>query len=142
MQDVTDDITPEELTAMDESITTLREEIAAAKTQEKALKSELGAFSNILSTADLRTSVAALEAETLTLQGRLRVLEAGDSKPVSDEEKDAVESAWVTWEKHTRARKKICKEMWDRCTEVMPEDQSKDELWVGIPGPRIPKISD
>jgi len=118
---------------MEELITTQRNEILAARAREKVLKSELAAFSNILSTTELESSVAAMESERTALQGRLAALQAGDTKPVSEEERATVETAWTTWQRHASTRKKICKDMWERCTEVLSDDQTRAELWVCVP---------
>lgn len=132
LQDAPDEATPDDFLAMEELITTQRDEILAAKAREKVLRSELAAFSNILSTTELQSSVAAMESERTALQGRLAALQAGDTKPVSNEERLTVETAWTTWQRHTSMRKKICKDMWERCTEVLPDDQTREELWVCV----------
>ena len=52
-------------------------------------------------------------------------------KPVSEAERAAVEEKHKTWKKHECNRRRIFKELWYRCVDLLPEGQSKEELWVG-----------
>ena len=130
LQDTADETSSEELHAMDENIAALRDERATLKAREKGSRSELSAFGSVVSTTALSTNVSALEVEETALEGRLATLHAAGNKAVSNEEKAAVEATWNTWQKHAATRKKICREMWERCLEALPEGQTKEQHWV------------
>lgn len=130
LQDPSDDAGPEELAEMEKEVTQLRDDIAATKAREKGVKADLAALNATVSTTDLRQSMTALESEKQGLLARLSILRSGDVKPVSAEKKAGVEKEWKTWQKHVMVRKRICKDMWERCTEILPPDTTKEELWV------------
>lgn len=135
IQDPADEATPEELTAIDQEIEDLKLQLASAKSQEKSLRAELAMLNARISTPELRGQVATLETEKHSLQTRLTESKtsATQARTVSVEEKAHVEKNWKTWQRHVAARRKICREMWMRCTEVLPETvQGKEELWESL----------
>jgi len=132
VQDPADAMSLEDLAAMDKEISALRENIATAKANEKLLRANLVSVNATLSTEELRSSVSILEHETKEILGRLGPLRSGNVKPVVPEEKEAVDKEWNQWSKKARMRKKICMELWDFCTEEVPEGMTKGELWVCI----------
>ena len=115
---------------MDNEIVALRESIATTKANEKLLKANLAAVNATVSTNELRSQINMLEMEKGEITGRLGPLRAGNSKPVSAEEKERVEMAWKWWSEKASSRKRICMEMWGYCTEELPEGQTKEDLWV------------
>ena len=120
----------EDLAAMDAEIASLRESIAATRAQEKVLRANLVSVNATMSTEELRTSVAQLEHAKKEISGHLVPLRAGNVKPVSLDEKGAVEREWRDWKKKMMVRKKICLELWEMCTEVIEVGKTKEELWV------------
>lgn len=122
----------EELATMDKEIATLRENIATAKANEKLLRANLISVNATLSTEELRHSVAVLEHEQKEILGRLGPLRSGNVKPVLPEEKGAVDREWSQWSRKAGTRKKICMELWEFCTEEVPEGKTKGELWVCV----------
>lgn len=130
IQDPADDASPESLAAIDKELEGLREEIAAGKTRERALKAELTTLNSRVSTADLRRGVLSLEAEKADILARLSGMRDSAVQPVSAEEKAGVEKEWKVWKRNMNVRKRICRDLWDRCTEVLPEDTTKEDLWV------------
>lgn len=130
IQDPADDASPESLAAIDKELEGLREEIAGGKTREKALKAELATLNSRVSTADLRQGVLKLEAEKGEMSVRLSAMCNRAVQPVSVEEKARVDKEWKVWKRHMNVRKRICRDLWDRCTEVLPEDTTKEDLWV------------
>lgn len=134
-QSPTSEATPEELTAMDAEIQTLRDGIIAAKIQEKQLKLTLTTLTSTLSTADLQSSVDALEKEKEELLGRLEILRKGDVKAVEKGEMEKVEREWLVWKRNVAVRKGFCREMFVVVSDLDRDGQvSADELWVSDPG--------
>ena len=129
-QDPKDSTSPEEISAMDKEIQRLREEISAIKTKEKILQANIITLNATMSSHDLQASIAALELEKKEIIARLGPLRAGTVKPVSQEEKDVVEKAWKEWSRKASVRKRICMDLWEYCTEELPEGQTREELWV------------
>ena len=127
----------EELATLDRDIAALREHLGTTKANEKLLRASLISVNATLSTEELRSSVSLLEHEKNEVLGRLGPLRAGNFNPVSPREKEAVESEWSQWYRKLAARKKICLEMWEICTEEVPEGKTKAELWVRIPALHI-----
>lgn len=79
----------------------------------------------------LREAVQTLEAEKQEKEERLRELRGGSVKPVSAEEKEAVEGEWKKWKRSRDARKRAYLEL-----EAMLLDSgviTKEALWVRIP---------
>ena len=115
---------------MENEIVTLRQETADTKSKEKMLRAELISISATMSTQDLQASITSLEVEKKEVLARLRPLREGNVKPVSLEEKEKVDKEYKKWSKCALARKKICMELWDMCTEVLEEGKTKEDLWV------------
>ena len=83
-----------------------------------------------MSTADLRTSVAAMEEEKKDISVRLQTLRKDDVKPVSREEREAVEREVGVWEGVAKRRARIVKEMWGCLRDALPEGVDVVELRV------------
>jgi len=115
---------------MDQQIATLREEIATAKSEEKMLKAQLITMNATMSTNELQAGISGYEAEQQGLLARLGPLRSGNVKPVSAEEKAAVDKDWRLWNYRSNIRKKICMEVWGHLTEELPEGKTREELWV------------
>ena len=130
IQDPTDAASLEELAAMDQEITALRESVTTAKANQQLLKANLAAVNARVSTDDIRSQITVLNTDRVKILGRLGSLRSGDVKPVSAEDKEEADKAWILWSKKAASRKRICMEMWSYCTEQLPEDQTKEDLWV------------
>ena len=130
IQDPKDAASLEELTAMDQEIAALRESIATTKANEKLLRANLAAVNATVSTDELRSQITVLDMDKLEILGRLGPLQSGDVKPVSAEEKEDANKGYTLWSKKAASRKQICMEMWSYCTEQLPEDQTKEDLWA------------
>jgi len=137
LQDPADDATPEALAAIEDGIKQLQDELAAHKASEKSLRGELAMLCSKVPISELRQEVSRLEAERAETLGRLAKLRNDDDGAlVSAEQRAQVEREWKEWRKHVHVRKKICRDLWERCTEVLPEDTTKEDLWVRADGPR------
>lgn len=108
---------PEQLAALDAKAESLREETTALKSQAASLRTELATLNTTMSTADLRTAVADMESKKSEILARLEDLKSGHAKPVSQEEKRAIDAEAEKWAKLEKARSKIRLEMWRTCLE-------------------------
>ncbi|KAL2009245.1 hypothetical protein VTN00DRAFT_7439 [Thermoascus crustaceus] len=135
LQDPADDATPEALAAIDDEIRQLQDKLAAYKASEKSMRGELAVLCAKVPISELRHEVSKLEverAETLHRLAKLRSRDDDSSVLVSAEQRIQVEREWTEWRKHVHVRKKICRDLWERCTEVLPEDTTKEDLWESL----------
>lgn len=135
IQEPIEDVTPEKLAAMDQEIETLKTGIKDSKAQEKQIRSEITTLGTKIPTAELRLQVFKLEEEKKTLVNLLTPLreKSVQKRTVSSEELARSDEEWKTWQKHLIVRRKICRELWERCTEVLPEGaRSREELWESL----------
>jgi hypothetical protein len=133
LQESFGDISPESITSIDNAIEHMHTELSALKAREKELKAELGSLANVVPLTELRSSVACLEQERRECQERLFRLqgEVNDSAiSTSPSELDRMERDWKTWQKHCLVRKKIFFDLWSECTEIAPNNMTKQELQV------------
>lgn len=82
--------------------------------------------------SEVRQGVGRLEDERALLLKRLAQLHGRAYADVSVEEKARVAADWKQWQRHVNVRKRICRELWSRCLEVVPEDMTTQELWVRV----------
>jgi 26S proteasome regulatory subunit (ATPase 3-interacting protein) len=93
--------------------------------------------------SELRDDILRLEGERVELQACLDKLNGEDTATatatsgagavdisLSPEERAHLEHEWKTWHRQATLRQRICGDMWDRCSEVLPENTSLAELWV------------
>jgi 26S proteasome regulatory subunit (ATPase 3-interacting protein) len=127
--------TSEELAQMDALTTQYRDETASLTTQAKTLRTSLARLTSSLSTADLRHQVAAMQEEKSEIEGRLEKLRSATVKPVSVEEKRAVDRELRDVGRCRERRARIVKEMWGFIQEVVPKeewDSMKEDFGVEI----------
>src|SRR5271170_2064572 len=117
---------------MEATMITLREELVTAKATEKVLKSEFSTLSSVASAEYLRSTVEALQSQKEGLLAQLQDLKNVEVKPVTEEERMAAEEAHKMWKRHASARKRIVKELWFRCLDLLPDRMTKEDLWVGV----------
>ncbi|EQL28943.1 hypothetical protein BDFG_08364 [Blastomyces dermatitidis ATCC 26199] len=139
LQDGPSDSTPAQLSALDSELTNFRAQIASTKQYEKALRAELAALSARVPTDELREIVWRLDREKEEVLGRLAPLRDGRvaTRVLSVEEQERVDGEWRMWKGRAVGRKRICREVWERCSEVLPEGIKKsEELWetLGLEG--------
>lgn len=82
--------------------------------------------------SEVRQDVCRLEEERGALLKRLAQLHGQAYADVSPEEKARVAADWKQWQRHVNVRKRICRELWGRCSEVVPNDMTRQEFWVCI----------
>ena len=121
-------MTPEQLAALDATITDLRSQTATALATAKTLRSTLSSLNSTMSTANLVSSVQALEAEKAVILARLETLKAGKAKKVTKEERVAIDEQLSKWSGVRKRREKIVGEMWKLIEDVLEGPEKKAEI--------------
>jgi len=106
----------------------LKDELSQLKAREKELRQRLTELSAIVPINELRKQVALLEQEQQTSARRLEMLQAEGITLTSSEEIEQVEQEWRLWTRRLQTRIQISRELWARCTEVLPEDTTVEDL--------------
>lgn len=130
--------TPETIALLDSEIELLKAELATLKSEEKKTRSSLLVLLAIPRIADLRSDIQRLGNERDEMQARAKVkepeTEAGAmAVAISPEERTRLENEWKAWFRQASIRRRICRDMWERCSEVLPGGMSAMELWVWFP---------
>lgn len=118
--------------AMDEEIQKLRQQLGSLREDEKRAHAELLALGAKPLLCELRHGINELEQE---IQASLpRLSEDGEQTSCRMPQEGIAEISrdWKLWQKHANTRRRICYELWQRCSEVIPENMSRSELWVCI----------
>lgn len=130
LQGPSQDATPETLTALRHEIEHLQGQLSSTKGDEKKARASLAALEAKPRLSALRWDIQRLEEEKEEIQARLGTLHDGDTIQVSLEEWSKLEEERRQWQRHAAIRRRICRDLWGRCTEVLPDNTSSLELWV------------
>ncbi|CAP86155.1 Pc20g08260 [Penicillium rubens Wisconsin 54-1255] len=131
-QDPSDIMPPEVVAALKLDIERLEDELATLKANEKKARAALAALHAKPRISDLRQDISRLESEESTIQARLASRHEGESVQMSPEEREKLEKEWKCWQRHANVRRRICRDLWGQCSEVLPEDMTAAELWVSF----------
>ncbi|KAJ9487450.1 hypothetical protein VN97_g5855 [Penicillium thymicola] len=132
LQDPSDITTPEVAAALKLDIENLESEVSTLKANEKKARVELAALHAKPRISDLRQDISRLESEKSTIQSRLASHHEGDPVQISPEEREILEKEWKYWQRHANVRRRICRDLWGQCSEVLPDDMTAAELWVSF----------
>ncbi|KAJ5424929.1 Chitin synthase activator (Chs3) [Penicillium cf. griseofulvum] len=132
LQDPSDITTPEVAAALKFDIERLDDEVSTLKANEKKARATLAALHAKPRISDLRQDIGSLEAEELTIQARLASCHEGDPVQISPEEREKLEKEWKYWQRHANVRRRICRDLWGQCSEVLPEGMTAAELWESL----------
>lgn len=80
----------------------------------------------------LRQDIARLESEEKEVTASLVSSRenAAAVHIVDDAERAHIEKEWKRWRGLAVRRERAFRELWARCSEVVPEGMTRDELWV------------
>ncbi|KAJ5831000.1 uncharacterized protein N7525_009253 [Penicillium rubens] len=123
---------PEVVAALKLDIERLEDELATLKANEKKARAALAALHAKPRISDLRQDISRLESEESTIQARLASRHEGESVQMSPEEREKLEKEWKCWQRHANVRRRICRDLWGQCSEVLPEDMTAAELWESL----------
>lgn len=109
----------------------MEEKLTTLKTDEKNLRAELATLRSKPLLSELRQDIGRLEKEKESILARLDEFHGHDSSAqVSPEKRAEVEREWKRWQRQVNMRRRICRDMWMKCSEVVPEGMTREELWV------------
>lgn len=139
-QEAPDLSTPEQVARLKIVIENLRSAKASTKATERGLRQELFTLSTQVSTVDLRIMIENFTAERAAFIARLElpcmsdgVDGSGTGQRMTGEEEKRIDYQWKLWKRYVQTRKRICKDIWDKCTEVLPEGvRDQEEFWEGL----------
>lgn len=135
LQESSDDASPELLAALGQEIATLQDELSTIKAAERKARTTLAVLETRSRLSTLREEIVQLAAERDELRARVELKRSGevdDQPQISPEARAQLERDWTQWQRHVIVRRRICREMWEYCSEVLPEDTTAAELWVSL----------
>ncbi|KAG2421664.1 hypothetical protein HFD88_005640 [Aspergillus terreus] len=138
LQETSNDASPEAMTALQNEHQRLQEELTTLKENEKQAREELAALNARPLLSELRRDIDQLEQEKKSLLVQLEQFHGGDEQEqVSADERTEIERQWRYWQRQARIRGRICRDLWLRCSEVLPDNMTAEELWesLGLEGP-------
>lgn len=124
-------MTPEIITTVNESIEKLQHELSTIKAEEKTVRAALAAFEAKPRLSDLRQSIERLKEERDALQAKLPSFQEG-AVEMQPQEREKLEQDWKQWQRHTTLRRRMCQDLWGKCTEILPDNMTLQELWVRL----------
>ncbi|KAJ5594530.1 uncharacterized protein N7459_000738 [Penicillium hispanicum] len=123
---------PLEITAaLDKSINSFQNQLSSLKSNEKVALAALAAFAANPRLSDLRQDIQRLEEERDAIQAHLAEQD-GDTVDLSAEERLRLGHEWKQWQRQATDRSRICRQLWSRCTEILPNDTTSQELWESL----------
>ncbi|ODM18337.1 hypothetical protein SI65_06208 [Aspergillus cristatus] len=131
--DSSDEATTDVIANLDEKIRQLEEKLTTLKTDEKNVRAELATLRSKPLLSELRQDIGRLEKEKESILAQLDEFHGHDSSvQVSPEERAEVEREWKRWQRQVNVRRRICRDMWMKCSEVVPEGMTREELWESL----------
>ena len=124
--------TPEVIDELNQVAKRLQDEHEELKSKEKKARIDLATLNAKLSLPQIRNSIDRLENAKKDILERLTKLResCNSIQVVSQDERMQVEGDWKFWQYQVTTRRRICRELWARCSEVLPEDMTSEDLWV------------
>lgn len=135
IQLVDDEPTSTESSDPDQTARDLEGKISALKSREKELRETLAKINGVIPISVLKDQIANLEEKKTLLSSQVSALSLEmqeSSNCVCKEDFDRTDLEWRKWHGQVSSRKRIFLEYWTRCTEVLPEDMTSDDLRVQL----------
>lgn len=123
-------MTPATIATINQDIEKLQTELSGLKTSEKKARMALAAFEASPRLSDLQHDIQRLEDEQKDIQAHLAALFGDDDVQLSLEQRAKLEQEWQYWHRHATSRRRMCRDLWGRCSEVLPDEMTETELWV------------
>ena len=127
--------TPETIAAEESTATQIQEQIDKLKISERKTRAELTACCAKPLLSELRDEIEKLREEVASTAAQLaRIRDSNPLKagPCDGDSSVGLDLEWKCWKDLVAVRRRICRALWDRCTEVLPGDMSRGELWVSL----------
>lgn len=130
LQGSSHEATPDILAGLRQEFEQLQVQLSSIKEDDKRARASLAALEAKPRLSVLRHNIQQLEEEKQATQARLVSFHDSQAIQLSLEEWAKLEDEWRQWQRHAAIRSRICRELWGRCTEFLPENTSALELWV------------
>lgn len=130
LQDSAQDATRETIAALLQEIEKTKDQLSVIKADEKRIRATLAVLEAKPRISDLERDIQRLQTEQEALQTQLGNSQVSKEIPISVEDRSKLEQEWKQWQRHATVRRRICRDLWSQCTEVLPEGTSLQDLWV------------
>lgn len=130
MQEELDESGPNTVDAMNEEIESLEEQLPGLKESEKKIHGELNSLKAIPLPSELRVGIEKLEEDKESLTARLAKVHGDGSVDVSPKQKEEVRKDWKSSQSESKTRARICRDLWRKCSETLPDGMTREGLWV------------
>lgn len=134
LQDTSDTSIADALASLGQEQKQLQDELHALTATEKEARAGLAAFEARPRLTGICHDILQLENERDAIQARLAALDGADAVQISLAEREALDQEWKLWQRQAAVRRRICRELWGICSEVLPEGMTAPELWVSTSG--------
>lgn len=123
-------MTPSAAAALKLEIDQLESQLATLKSEEKRARAALASLKALPRISEVRHDISRLESEESAIRTRLARHHEDDPVELSPAARAKLETEWKQWQRHASVRRRICRELWGQCSEVVPEGMTAVELWV------------
>ncbi|THC95470.1 hypothetical protein EYZ11_005064 [Aspergillus tanneri] len=132
LQEVPDEAIPEAVAAVDKEMELLLQQLTRLKGDQKKVQTESVVFCAKPLLSELHDDINHLAQERETILARLSQNVERGFRHISKEEKSDIHQDWKSWRRHVSLRSRICRDLWQKCSEVMPGNMSRTELWESL----------
>lgn len=130
LQDSSQGATTEAIAALIQDIEMVQDQLSTVKAEEKRARASLAVLEAKPRLSDLERDIQQLDSEREAIRARLGNFQEGNEVQISVEDRGKLEEEWKQWQRHATVRRRICRDLWSQCTEVLPENTTSQELWV------------
>ncbi|GMF73388.1 unnamed protein product [Aspergillus oryzae] len=127
-----DESTLERMVVLDDHILQLQEQLTDLKGYVKRARAELATLRATPLAFDLQKSINQLQVEKETTFAILTQARGTSAREVDEEGRTITKRVWERWQKRVNLRRKVCRDLWRRCLEMVDKDVTREELWVYI----------
>ncbi|PWY65962.1 hypothetical protein BO94DRAFT_614135 [Aspergillus sclerotioniger CBS 115572] len=137
IQETCNEATPEIIATMDWKTERLQEQVTSLQAIENKTRAELAAICGRPLVSELRRDIGQIEQAQEVIRARLDRVRGIDSDSVPIQLEVDAEKDWKHWQNQANIRGRICRDLWRKCSEVVPENMTREELWesLGLEGP-------
>ncbi|BAE63276.1 unnamed protein product [Aspergillus oryzae RIB40] len=129
LQKGADESTLERMVVLDDHILQLQEQLTDLKGYVKRARAELATLRATPLAFDLQKSINQLQVEKETTFAILTQARGTSAREVDEEGRTITKRVWERWQKRVNLRRKVCRDLWRRCLEMVDKDVTREELW-------------
>ncbi|KOC17380.1 TBP interacting domain protein [Aspergillus flavus AF70] len=129
LQKGADESTLERMVVLDDHILQLQEQLTDLKGYVKRARAELATLRATPLAFDLQKSINQLQVKKETTFAILTQARGTSAREVDEEGRTITKRVWERWQKRVNLRRKVCRDLWRRCLEMVDKDVTREELW-------------